>query len=375
LLLACLVLQRTQVATTALAAGTVLAEGDIAKAPDNPDVYIIKYKGGKQYKRLILSPSVFNSYGHLKWSNIKTVPQSQLDAYTTSTLVQVAGDQYAYVLYPRGDEGERKRLDTSKAYDADSVYEINATDKFSYYCEEEGALASSQPLSAAAKVAYLHHSTGGVIWNGGVSDALNAYNARSGKSYGITESAFPSGSPYPWDNYPYDYWNIWVNHAGNSAYMGEPTLEMLTKDYDVIVFKNCFPVSSIGPDTGRPDVTSSAKTLENYKAQYNALKTKMRQFPNKRFIVWTPAALVQGATDAEQGTRAREFTNWMKTQWDEKGDNIYVWDFFTLETGGGIYLLPQNAASAGDSHPNGAFASRVAPQFVQRLIDVIEGRG
>jgi hypothetical protein len=109
-----------------------LNEGDIVKTIDNPDVYIIKYKNQKQYKRLILSPSVFNSYGHLKWSNLKIVSQSQLDSYTTSSLVRETTDPAIYELFPDGDKGERRVLDTTKPYDTDSVYEINGADRGSY---------------------------------------------------------------------------------------------------------------------------------------------------------------------------------------------------------------------------------------------------
>jgi len=350
-----------------------LLEGDIVKTLDNPDVYIIKYKGGKQYKRLILSPSVFKSYGHLRWENIKIITQSQLDSYLTANLVQVAGDTNIYVLTPLGDTGKRVLLDQATAYDADSVYEINSTDRNSY--RMDGESDPSAPMSTSAKVVFLHHSTGGVIWNGGVSTRISQYNASHNTSYSVTATDFPKASPYGWNNYPYDYWNIWVNHAGNVAYLQEPTLEMLTQTYDVIVFKHCYPVSSIGADSGAASVSSSAKTLQNYKLQYDALKAKMHEFPDKRFIIWTGAALVQGATNADQATRAKQFADWVRTEWDEPGDNIFVWDFFNLETGGGIYLLPANAASASDSHPNSAFAAAAAPQFAQRIIDVIEGRG
>lgn len=114
------------------ASSITLDEGDIVKTIDNPDVYIIKYKAGKAYKRLILSPSVFNSYQHLKWSNIKVINQSQLDNFITSNLVQVAGDANIYELFPQGDTGKRAVLDQTKPYDADSVYEINAVDRESY---------------------------------------------------------------------------------------------------------------------------------------------------------------------------------------------------------------------------------------------------
>jgi hypothetical protein len=228
-------------------------------------------------------------------------------------------------------------------------------------------------LGTSAKIIFLHHSTGGVIWGGGVANSIASYNTAHSTSYQITERAFPSGSPYPWDNYPYDYWNIWVSHAGSTAYMTEPTLEMLAPQYNVIVWKHCFPVSGIGADTGSASVSSSNKTLENYKLQYAALKTKMRSFPNTRFIVWTGSALIQSETNAASAARAQEFANWVKNTWDEKGDNIFVWDFRQLETEGGLYLLAKY--SAGDSHPNSTLANTIAPYFAQRIVDVIQGRG
>ena len=99
----------------------------------------------------------------------------------------------------------------------------------------------------------------------------------------------------------------------------------------------------------------------------------MRQFPNTRFLVWTGAALVESATNPQKAQRARTFFEWVKHTWDEPGDNIFIWDFYEIETEGGLYLLPQYAE--GDSHPNNALSTMAAPLFSQRMIDVIEGRG
>lgn len=114
---------------------TSLQEGDIVKTASSFDVYIIKYKNNKQFKRLILSPSVFNSYGHLRWKNIKTISEEQLNGYLTSNLVKVKGDSYLYELTPFGDTGERRVVDISSVYDIDSVYEINVVDRDSYRLE------------------------------------------------------------------------------------------------------------------------------------------------------------------------------------------------------------------------------------------------
>jgi hypothetical protein len=263
-------------------------------------------------------------------------------------------------------------LVASCAASGGSPSERNSTDGTTPGNPTTGA-TTQDPLATDARIIYLHHSTGGCIWDGGIPDWVAAYNNANSTSYAITEIAYPSSGGYGWANYPYDYWNIWVNHAGPTAYLTEPTLEMLTADYDVIVFKHCFPVSGIDAGTGSASVSSETKTVENYKLQYEAIKTKMRSFPSKRFIVWTGAALIASATSEAQATRARAFFDWVKDTWDEKGDNIYVWDFWTLETDGGLYLTAEH--SSGDSHPSAAFSTEVAPYFCARLVNVIQGKG
>ena len=149
--------------------------------------------------------------------------------------------------------------------------------------------ASGEAPPAKAKILFLHHSTGECVWNGGVKEWFTAYNKDNKTEYEIAEQNFPKDDPYGWNNYPYDYWNIWVKHAGSKEFKGEPTLEMLTPKYDVIVFKHCFPVSGIDEDIGKGDVASEDKRVENYKLQYDALKKKLHEFPKTKFIVWKPA--------------------------------------------------------------------------------------
>lgn len=236
-----------------------------------------------------------------------------------------------------------------------------------------GDSKTAPPPPAKARILFLHHSTGECVWNGGVQEWFDAWNKEHKTAYEIVERPFPKEDPYGWNNYPFDYWNIWVQHAGRKPFKGEPTLEMLTPEHDVIVFKHCFPVSAIDEDTGKPDIASDEKRVENYKLQYAALKKKLREFPKTKFIVWTGAALVKSETDADAARRAKEFFEWVRRTWDEPGDNIFVWDFQSLETEGGLYL--KGAYAAGDSHPNEKFAKQVAPLFCRRIVDVIAGAG
>lgn len=119
------------------APATTIPEGGLIRAIGDVDVYIVKYVGSKKFKRLILSPSVFNSYGHLHWSDIKDVDRSVVDSFTTSDLVRAVNDPKVYKLYPSGDTGQKRWVTTADAFvrmgfDWDSIYQINQVDRDSY---------------------------------------------------------------------------------------------------------------------------------------------------------------------------------------------------------------------------------------------------
>jgi hypothetical protein len=237
------------------------------------------------------------------------------------------------------------------------------------------------------RILFLHHSTGDVVFNAGkttsrlsrklfknqtfVKQWFKKYNASNNTNYKIEQQFFPKNGPYGWNNYPYDYYNIWVKHAGNLPYLNEPTLEILTQKYNLIIFKHCYPVSDMVEDSNLADINSSKKSLENYKLQYLALKQKMHEFPDTKFLVWTGAARVESNTTTEQAKRAKAFFDWVRNEWDTPDDNIFLWDFYELETEGTLYLKNENASDPANSHPGKDFAEKVAPLFCQRIIEVI----
>jgi hypothetical protein len=256
------------------------------------------------------------------------------------------------------------------------------------------------PQVSNARIIFLHHSTGEIIWNGGtpklssriikklnsvlgwnipkralLSSLLAQHNARFGTRHSLEEQTFPKARPYGWRNYPFDYYNIWVKHAGPKPFLEEPTLEMLTPKYDVVVFKHCFPVSNIQPENGPSDLNGEYRSLANYKRQYLALREKFHQFPATKFIVWTGAAQVKLRTSEAEAKRTREFVEWVINEWDLPDDNIFVWDFFQLQTEGQLYFQPKFAFSEENSHPNAVFSNSAARLFFQRLVDVVESNG
>jgi len=242
--------------------------------------------------------------------------------------------------------------------------------------------------NSPTKIIFLHHSTGNGVWKGNVNKLIfkltgkgdverliDKHNKRNNTNYYIKELSFPKKELYGWKNYPFDYYNIWVKNAGDKPYLNEPTLEMLASEYSVIIFKHCYPVSSIKADSNSVDINSEIKTIGNYKLQYNALKQKLRTFPATKFIVWTGAALTRAKTNEAEATRAKEFFSWVKETWDEADDNIYLWDFFELETEGGLYLKDNYAVNPNNPHPNKKFNAYAAKLFVSRLADIIENDG
>ncbi len=249
-------------------------------------------------------------------------------------------------------------------------------------------------------IIYLHHSTGEAIWNAAkpslitkavrrVSKKLakvisakprmpilfKKYNEENDKNYLIKDMAFPKKEPYGWNNYPFDYYNIWVKNAGNEPYMEEPTLEMLTKDYQVIIFKHCYPASNILADLDSADINSDVRTISNYKLQYNALRDKLHEFPDTKFILFTGAVQVKYYLKEDEAKRAKEFYKWVLNEWDVQGDNIYLWDFYSLQTEGGLYFKDEYALTPYNSHPNGDFSRKVVKLLFNRIIDVIENDG
>lgn len=113
------------------------ADGALIRAKGDIDVYIVKYVGDKQFKRLILSPAVFKSYGHLKWENVIEVDKATLDSFTTSNLVRAKGDTKVYELLAKGDTGQKRWIQTAAVFiglgfDWNAIYEINSVDRNAY---------------------------------------------------------------------------------------------------------------------------------------------------------------------------------------------------------------------------------------------------
>ena len=163
-------------------------------------------------------------------------------------------------------------------------------------------------------------------------------------------------------------------------------LDKLANDYNLVIIKHCYPGAGILSDLGAPEVSSDRKSLENYKAQYRALRTLMGSFPSTKFMVWTLTPLHRLETDAGQASRAKQFVDWVKNTWlTEDGNehpNIIVFDFFSLvaeqnpsPADGQQYCLKygyeRSHTDGSDLHPNRAANEYVGPIFAQAVLDAL----
>jgi len=249
-------------------------------------------------------------------------------------------------------------------------------------------LAFLMPFTLSAqKVMFLHHSTGNnLFYEGNVAGHIAGYNATSGTNIQVTEFSFPN-TPWPWSNYPYDYWKLWIGGSCSNSDPDIRCMDNLAANYDVVIFKHCYPGANIEADLGTPDVASSRKSIENYKAQYRALRSLMDGYPNTDFIVWTLVPLHRLATTPDKAVRAKQFVDWVKSQWlTEDGrahPNIHIFDVFGLwaeqspsPANGTQYCLKyvyERSHSGSDSHPNQMANENAGLPFAERIVEIASG--
>ncbi|MEK7519700.1 MAG: hypothetical protein AAB581_00430, partial [Patescibacteria group bacterium] len=117
-----------------------LMDGDLVRGPDGIKVYIVKPEPHGAYtgwKRHIFNPAVFNMYGHLSWSNIKSVNQATIDAYQTSDLYRADVDPKVYSLEEMGSSAvkhwiENEAAFASQGYSWSQIFIVNEKER-DYY--------------------------------------------------------------------------------------------------------------------------------------------------------------------------------------------------------------------------------------------------
>lgn len=247
--------------------------------------------------------------------------------------------------------------------------------------------------TAQDDLVFIHHSCGNDWLKRGLHEALLAkdyIHRRNDIGYGTDVDPDP-GRPdsltldgkVPGDRTDMNHWICWFND-----YLGAIKTRG-TADGSVnriVMFKSCFPLSHLSADGPLPgDPFHPEHTLANYQAvfrhpdgpgktytrqgvTYKPLEDVFAANPDTLFIFVTAPPLhyaPQDPSNNEAARRARQFNNWVKTQWladynkAHPGlNNVAVYDWFD------VLAYPDNhpehpnrlkaeyGGEAGDSHPN-----------------------
>lgn len=232
------------------------------------------------------------------------------------------------------------------------------------------AAQDSEPV----QIIFMHHSTGlGVLEEGGVRQALtdlgydfwdHGYNEEglvnaAGDYLGINWDV-------PGDNTDPDGWYETFQQP-----VTDPPANTFSHmlQYDVIIFKSCFPTSDIYDED----------MLAAYQHYYLTIRDVIDQHPDKLFIPWTPPPLVPNSTTAENAVRARRWADYLTSpEYLDGHPNIAVFDFFTLMADEqGFLSKAYRPDDEWDSHPNTQANQMAGPVFVafvdQAVRDFVPG--
>jgi hypothetical protein len=224
---------------------------------------------------------------------------------------------------------------------------------------------SAAPSATPAKpirIIFMHHSTGlGLIDQGGVREAFtklgyqfwdHGYNEdgltdASGRQLGVNWAV-------PDDNTDPDGWQVIFAQR-----VTKPSTNTLSHmlEYDVIIFKSCFPSSDIQDDD----------QFENYRTYFLSIRDVIDKYPDKLFIPFTTPPLVPGSTSPEAAARARRWAEYLtSSEYLDGHPNIFVFDFFNqLADKDGYLQAKYRGDDPEDSHPNELANQTVGPVFVK----------
>ncbi|UCH27158.1 MAG: hypothetical protein JSV66_05825 [Trueperaceae bacterium] len=218
------------------------------------------------------------------------------------------------------------------------------------------------------RILFLHHSVGeALIDEGGVRETLSAagydfydhgYNDDGLRLADGTDSG--THFDVPGDN---------TDPDGIAELFSQPYLEgggnafSQLMEYDVILFKSCFPTSNIA-DAGH---------LEQLQEHYLEVRDRIDLHPEKLFIIVTQPPQVPNNSDIGEARLARELADWLGSV-DFLGarTNVRTFDLFDELAGSDDFLLPPYRIDEWDAHPNTLANRSVGPVFARFIDEAID---
>jgi hypothetical protein len=246
------------------------------------------------------------------------------------------------------------------------------------------------PYTDSARIIFLHHSTGrNLIRQGRVRELIAKKNELEGTHYELWDHDYndigltgPSGERMgisfniPDDNTDPDALDLLFSQPVHDP--PDNALSHLLQ-FDVVIFKSCFPVSAIG----------SRSQLEEYRRHYLSIRETLARYPHILFVALTPPPLVpkpllsvvthssrESWTNRGDAKRAREFARWIASEEFRGGQpNVATLDLFDLlaETDDSSHqpnMLRAEYRSGRfgqDAHPNAHANEAIASAFAEQL--------
>ena len=255
----------------------------------------------------------------------------------------------------------------------------------------------TQASAAPLKLAFIHHSVG-ENWladdQGALGQALDAGN------YFVSDTNYGWGPDSIGDRTDIPNWPEWFTGPDSPTFLDAlyalsdqnsgytRTLADPGGDNQIIMFKSCYPNSSLAGNPDDPAAPGTDLTVANAKYAYNQLLTYFATRPDKLFVVVTAPP----NSEADYGANARAFNNWLLNSWRAENNyqlhNVAVFDFYNVLTGPDnhhrmvagaeqhVYTPGLNNAyyrtDPGNDHPNVAGSQKATAEFVPMLNHFVE---
>jgi hypothetical protein len=264
------------------------------------------------------------------------------------------------------------------------------------------ATPDSSAPTTTVKLVFIHHSTGDAWLQDGYGRLAASLGANH---YYVNDTNYGWGPSGIGDHTDIgDWWTWFRGPSAASSYL--PALYANTTinsgyarslanpggENTVVMFKSCFPNSSVGGSAGDaiPAIGSnplkgngmSNLTVGNAKGVYLDLLEYFEAHPDKLFVLVVSPPLRAADTNSSDAANARVLANWLVAPdgllKDYSAGNVFVFDYYTVLTGGHHRLIggdiehsagPSNylAFPTGDSHPSAAGDAVATAEFVPML--------
>ena len=230
---------------------------------------------------------------------------------------------------------------------------------------------------------FLHRSVGENIYDNtyagattSVPDETNLYNIAH--SYTGTDAVSMDEVLFPWNNSGNE-WYEWRAVFDGTDPDDDIYQYINGTDYDIIIIKTCYTVGIARYWYDGPQDTINypqAQNYYNYQWHIRHIVSKMAKYPNKFFVIWTPAMYTPANTPAGGYVLGDQFSYWMTDTLATGIDptygafpaNIHIYDYFhDIDS---LTMLPLSLATApDDNHPNARATELIAPLFVEKVFN------